>query len=268
MTITHMNDPVCEQLSAWMDGELSPEETKFLERRLQHDEQLQAMFSRMQLMSACMKRQQIMPMDLKLCAKIKTAIESETLLPATLVVAKKRNPIFAWAAAASVAAMAVVFAPRLWQDNTQQQVPVMVSAQTPETNIVPSFASADMVASFPQEISTEKKSPVAASTISPDEVLQDQATLRGEQSPMPLADVESPENFPLNVSAQKKTWPRSSLATGSDPVMEAYLVRHNQMMNDGGGLSGFVPYVDVMAEDQPSANQQIPSNRDAEVNHQ
>ena len=34
----------------------------------------------------------------------------------------------------------------------------------------------------------------------------------------------------------------------SDPAIEAYLVRHNQMLaNDGMG--GFVPYVDVVASD-------------------
>jgi hypothetical protein len=38
----------------------------------------------------------------------------------------------------------------------------------------------------------------------------------------------------------------------SDPAIEAYLVRHNQMLaNDG--LGGFVPYVDVVANGQ-SAN--------------
>ena len=38
----------------------------------------------------------------------------------------------------------------------------------------------------------------------------------------------------------------------SDPSLEAYLVRHNQMLaNDG--LGGFVPYVDVVARDPASA---------------
>jgi hypothetical protein len=50
-----------------------------------------------------------------------------------------------------------------------------------------------------------------------------------------------------------KTWPRSTLAGADAPALEAYLVRHNQMMaNDG--LSGFVPYVDVVATDAPGAD--------------
>jgi hypothetical protein len=34
--------------------------------------------------------------------------------------------------------------------------------------------------------------------------------------------------------------------------MEAYLVRHNEMVSDGG-LGGFVPYVDVVTRERDSA---------------
>jgi negative regulator of sigma E activity len=252
------NDPICEQLSAWMDGELSPEEAKFLERRLQHDEHLQAMYARMQLMSSCIKGQQVRPMPRALCENIKAQLANEAR-PAmgSAAAAKKRSPIFAWAAAASVAALAVIFAPRLWQETAQPSVsnPGLVSLENPDANAVPSFASADMVGYVPTE-NTPQSAAASLPITSSSNVLETPAINRGEQSPMPLASVESPENFPLNVSTQKKTWPRSSLANGNDPVLEAYLVRHNQMMT-GGELGGFVPYVDVMTDsDAAEANKQ------------
>jgi negative regulator of sigma E activity len=35
--MTDLDDHICEQLSAWMDGALPAAEARFLERRLQHD---------------------------------------------------------------------------------------------------------------------------------------------------------------------------------------------------------------------------------------
>jgi hypothetical protein len=74
-------------------------------------------------------------------------------------------------------------------------------------------------------------------------------------SPETLAtsDIASPETFPLNVSSEKKAWPRSPVNANSDPALEAYLVRHNQMMAQDG-MGGFVPYVDVVAQDAEQAD--------------
>ena len=69
---------------------------------------------------------------------------------------------------------------------------------------------------------------------------------------MPL-DSYSPADFPLAENGDRRSWPRSQVLMGrSDPSLEAYLVRHNQMLaNDG--LGGFVPYVDVVARDPASS---------------
>jgi len=72
-----LDDKICEQLSAWMDGELSREEAMFLERRLQHDEALQSLYSRMQISSACMKGQSVRLMPNTLCADIKLALAEQ-----------------------------------------------------------------------------------------------------------------------------------------------------------------------------------------------
>ena len=60
MTQTH---EFAEQLSAYMDGELSEEEARFLLRRLEHDAELRAAWTRMQLASNCLRSQPWRPMD-------------------------------------------------------------------------------------------------------------------------------------------------------------------------------------------------------------
>jgi hypothetical protein len=54
----------------------------------------------------------------------------------------------------------------------------------------------------------------------------------------------SPTEFPLADTARPSSWPRAGLP-GSDPAMEGYLVRHNEMA-DAATLGGFVPYLDVV----------------------
>jgi len=227
-----LDDKICEQLSAWMDGELSRDEAMFLERRLQHDVALQAMYSRLQMTSSCMKGQAARLMPASLSTNIKLALAEEVSSK------KSRKPLIVWAAAASMAFAAIVFIPGMMQDTT---APAPTFAATGEAvsqpNDVPSFASADLIANT-MAVSTE----VSANPSMPASATSNPVV------PATVAAVESPENFPLNVSSEKKSWPRSAVNANSDPALEAYLVRHNQMMAQDG-MGGFVPYVDVVAQD-------------------
>ena len=80
--------------------------------------------------------------------------------------------------------------------------------------------------------------------------------------PLDPAAPDSPTDFPLVDNGEERSWPRSELVAGSsDPAIEAYLVRHNQMMaNDG--LGGFVPYVDVVSNAQPGEAPAAAENED------
>ena len=233
-SMNNLDDKICEQLSAWMDGELSRDEAMFLERRLQHDTALRAMYSRLQMSSACMKGQSARLMPQTLCINIKQAL-SEEMSPK-----KSRTPLFAWAAAASIAFAAIVFVPSMMQ-NTAVPEPKFSNNSAPVSGPAapPSFASADLIASTS---TTAISMPVSASPSTPSPVTSDPAAIET------VAGIESPENFPLNVSSEKRSWPRSAVNTNSDPALEAYLVRHNQMMAQDG-MGGFVPYVDVVAQD-------------------
>jgi hypothetical protein len=128
---------------------------------------------------------------------------------------------------------------------------------------VPSPGSADLVALRVPASTPAPAAPVAAPS-DPEAPALLAATEPSElASPRPLDNpaVDSPADFPLADTGEARRWPRSELVgASSDPAIEAYLVRHTQMLaNDG--LGGFVPYVDVVANGQPAAA----ADDDAEV---
>ena len=209
---------LAEQLSALMDGELPEQQARFLRRRLEHDADLRAAWSRLHLASSCLKGHAVQPLALD-CARVR----ADANLPG-------RRGWMRWAAVASVAPTPVASA-------------ALASASVPAA---PSPASADLVALRPAADGPAATVPASASEPSQASLLASN-TAPADSSPLSV-NGQSPADFPL-VDTGEKAWPRSSLeAVGSDPQLEAYLVRHNQMLAEGG-LGGFVPYVDVVARD-------------------
>lgn len=241
--MTTVADNLSEQLSAFMDGELPEAEARFLQRRLEHDLPLRAQWDRMQLASSCLKGHAVRPMRPSL--QVDTAAEAP--FGAT---GARRRPLWGWAVAASVALLAVLFVPRM--DNADSAVvPAGIAQQVSgdgPLNALPSPSSADLVAS--QRRVEPSGTTVAQSAGTVDTLVADASLRSRDESPLPLSDSQSPSDFPLAEAEDPRTWPRSQLAVAAgDPSLEAYLVRHNQMMaNDG--LGGFVPYVDVVASEQ------------------
>ena len=90
-----------EQLSAFMDGELPDAEARFLLRRLEHDAELRAAWTRMQLASQCMRSQAWRPVDDGFAGRVAAGI---TQAPA----ASKRPALLRWAVAASVLALGLI----------------------------------------------------------------------------------------------------------------------------------------------------------------
>ena len=249
ITMTSLDQNTCEQLSAWMDGELSREESLFLERRLQHDEALQAMYTRLQMTSACMKGQSARLMRHSLCASVNHALSEESSSR------KSRRPLFAWAAAASMAFAAIVFIPSFMQDTATQEPKLADTSETTINNDIDppaTFGSADLVGNRQLAVGTS----IIASSSSP------ATAITSAVNPLPIdlaAGVVSPEDFPLIIRSAKKSWPRAVVNANSDPALEAYLVRHNQMMAQDG-MGGFVPYVDVVAQDTGEGKKETGQN--------
>ncbi|HMB56837.1 MAG TPA: RseA family anti-sigma factor [Arenimonas sp.] len=238
-----LDEKICEQLSALMDGELPADEARFLERRLANEPALRERWERMQLASACMKGQPLRLMRASLAENVAKDLAIEPTAK------KSRRPLLGWAIAASVALLAVAFGPRWGSHETSSTAPVL--ADTPVIQFAPFVAtpsSADLVAeasatAAPME-SLIKPAPRSVPAKNPD---------IGKPTIAAVAGTQSPSDFPLVEGNGTKAWPRSTLPSNTnDPALEAYLVRHNQMMSDDG-LSGFVPYVDVVSNDPGNA---------------
>ena len=251
------DDIIREQLSAWMDGELPESEARFLERRLANDADLRRQYERLQLASSCLKGQALRPMPATLAHGIAASLEAA---PAST----KRSSLIRWSVAASVALLAVLFVPGLMRSGTSTGTAgIAATPATAPANLVATPASADLVAlpvagNGTAEIASESAIAASAPASAAQSLMVADAAFSRQESPLPL-DSQSPEDFPLVENAVQKSWPRSPLATGSDPALEAYLVRHNQMMaNDS--LNSFIPYVDVVTSDK---EQSVGNNSEA-----
>lgn len=255
--MNNADDTIREQLSAWMDGELPAAEARFLERRLANDPLLRRQYERLQLASSCLKGQALRPMPAQLATAVSSALAMDAAAPASSKGIGRRRPV-RWALAASVAALALFIAPGLLRNESADGVRLTA---LPSTNLIASPASADLVA-MPTTNAGAAPSPrpIVEAAPSPEQVLLSDAGKSREESPLSL-DSQSPTEFPLADAAMKRTWPRSPLASRSDPALEAYLVRHNQMLADDG-LGGFVPYVDVVASEKEGT---IPTETGAEA---
>jgi negative regulator of sigma E activity len=249
---------VGEQLSALLDGELPEAQARFLQRRLAHDAALRAKWARMQVGASCLRNQPWQPMAADLPARIAAALDAEPAAP------RRGRRVLGWAVAASVAAFALAFAPRF---ATSPDAPPAVVAQVAPS--AATLAAADLVGSRDAARSADVAAAAPADAVDATVARSDGTLLArtdaarppAGESPMPQT-ADSPADFPL-VATGDKHWPRSQLAGADAPALEALLVRHNQMIaNDG--LSGFVPYVDVVSTDPGSADGIAPADAPAE----
>jgi negative regulator of sigma E activity len=239
--MTDLDETTCEQLSAWMDGALPPDEARFLERRLQHDAALRMKFERLQLASSMLRGHGVRPMPAALPDRIAQAIAVEAP-------ARAGKPWMGWAVAASVALAALVFATRY----------TGVPAEAPQiADATPAAATPAPVASVPATPSVDaphQATPgsadfLASADVSAAPAIATIATADPASTPGALA---SPAEFPLDPSAPPKSWPRSAAPGGAEAELEGYLVRHSEMAG-GDALGGFVPYLDVVAGEDAAA---------------
>lgn len=247
--MTDMQMTLAEQLCSLMDGELPETQARFLRKRIEHDAELRELWSRMHLASSCIKGQPVMPMAPAMSLAVRDAISN----PVAGQVAS-RSPLLRWGIAASLAVLALALAPRLMQSPDGGSVAGTGVAITAAPRALASPAAADLVA---VNALVAVEAPIGAERVDQGAGVATPLVASNEpqpapSSPMPL-DTESPADFPLADSGDKRSWPRSQVLVGrSDPSLEAYLVRHNQMLSNDG-LGGFVPYVDVVTRDPASA---------------
>lgn len=129
----------CRQLSAMMDGELSPDEAKFMLRRLEHDTALAGCWERWQVCGDVLRgrRHALLPADF--AQRVALAIADDGRASVAMSAGTKSRPRFArWgggaALAASVAVVAFLVARQLPNDaGSAPETPPTIVAQTPAT---------------------------------------------------------------------------------------------------------------------------------------
>jgi sigma-E factor negative regulatory protein RseA len=112
-----MTDAIREQLSAFVDGELSAAEAELFLKRVERDAALRQSLDRYLLMSEALRSQSAGGPSRDFASRVATAIEMETAVPHKTGWRMPRSrwamPVAGGAVAASVLAAAVFFAPRL-----------------------------------------------------------------------------------------------------------------------------------------------------------
>jgi negative regulator of sigma E activity len=123
-----------QQLSALMDGDLAADEARFLLRRLQHDEELNAQWERWQLLGDALRGRAVAPAPAGFAQRVGAAIALETRVVAAPSAATKpgRGAALRWggALAASVAAVAL-FVARQQSPDAPKTVPRASLAAVP-----------------------------------------------------------------------------------------------------------------------------------------
>ncbi len=230
-----ITDTDLEQLSAYLDGELSDSERRFFQKRLSADAALREACERAWLASSVLKAQpfQLMPASsaAQICAQCPGS-ESAS-----------RGP---WRMVASVAALAVVLG--LGYQLNRDAAPgfdAPMQAQTlpqvsPTAVLEPSLGLDSKLNSNPEIGPTAvKKAPaqaIARNASPSGNTLQSEAV------------ATDPTQFVLNDAARSKSWPKR------DQAMDDYLARHNQMTDAAAG-SDLITYAQWVSEPELAAEQ-------------
>ena len=211
-----------EQLSAYIDGELSDSERRFFQKRLAADAELRAACERAWIASCILKSQPIQLMPTSCAEAICAGCEDRT---------ETRGP---WRLVASLAAVAVAFGLGM-QLLPSRKNEALAPAQTsqvakPAAVVSPSIAQQ---ADVPMHaVIPAKHSPTLPKPAKPSSSIAQRS--------------DNPSEFALNEAVLAKSWPQR------DAAMQGYLVRHNQMAGNAAG-NDLITYAELLAEPQPEA---------------
>lgn len=134
MTTDKLDTHYFQQLSALMDGDLAPDQARFLLRRMQHDTDLGRCLERWQLCGDAMRGHAEAPAPAGFADRIAAVIALEpALAQAGRASARSRSTLAKWgggALAASVAAIALFMVRQQVPDESQAPVAPMIASQS------------------------------------------------------------------------------------------------------------------------------------------
>jgi sigma-E factor negative regulatory protein RseA len=198
-----MSQPFEEQLSAFMDGELGRDETRFLLRRTESDGQLTARWSRYHLARQALRRQEIVAIRVDFASSIMAQLEAESAPVAA------RTPWLRWGSGGAIAA-AVAVAALMVTRPAEQPSPTPIAATNPARTPQVALATAPSASS---EIAAAN--PAFQTPLVPNSPIQTTAAALS-------TDVTEPAGF--------------------DPRLQSYMIRHYQATGTTG-QPDFVPYI-------------------------
>jgi hypothetical protein len=224
-----INEYDLQQVSAYIDGELSDSERRFFQKRLSNDSALRACCERAWIVSSVLKSQPIQLMPNGSAEAICAQCE-----PATHAL---KRPLY-WVA--SFGALALLVGLSL------QFVPV-------NTSTLPDFVHSGSPILLPdahgiKHLLTQANQNIAVST---KQIIRPNAL---RQSTI-LAAQDSPLQFKLNESTRAKSWPKSN------QDMDDYVVRHNQMIGTNAS-NGLISYAQILTESVDNNVRKISQNAD------
>lgn len=266
-----------QQLSALVDGALSPDEARFMLRRLEHDEALAGCHERWQLLGDVLRGQACAPAPVDFAARVRGAVAAEPAPLAPVAPAERsRDRRSGWrrwgggaALAASVAAVAMFM--------TREQLPTDPPLDAPTTTVIASQAqlppsppavapvaadAAIAVAAVPAAAvaAASRRQDVAAVRRASATRTQQAARSVGERSiepqravasqavPVPVVPAATARALPFGdvAALQAKPWPRSTLA----PVAGGAL---NARFSTQEPQAAFYPFEPRLQEADPAA---------------
>lgn len=147
MTTDKIDNHYFQQLSALMDGDLPPDQARFLLRRMEHDTELTGCWERWQLCGDALRGQAQAPAPAGFADRIALAIAAEPMRSAANATSPRtRSNLARWgggALAASVAAIALFMVRQQVPDEAPSQTAPTVANQSPAP--APSTASPEPV---------------------------------------------------------------------------------------------------------------------------
>jgi sigma-E factor negative regulatory protein RseA len=189
-----MNQPFEEHLSAFMDGELGRDESRFLLRRAEGDDVLAGRWMRYHIARYVLRRQPVLAIRADFSSAILARLDAES------VAETGRVQWLRWGSGGAIAAAVAVAALMVTKPTTEPEVATPIAAST-----APQRAT-QIAAPAPAQIAAA--SPVLQTPLVPNSPIQTQAA-----------------SFGSDLSEQPVTF---------DPRLQSYVIRHYQALGTTG----------------------------------
>lgn len=218
-----MSQPIEEQLSAFMDGELGRDEMRFVLKRAEGDRGLVGRWTRYHVARQALRRQEIVALRADFSSALMTRLDAEE------APVRDRNIWLRWGSGGAIAAAVAVTALMVTKPATEPELTtVAASAPAPAPRVNPS-----VVTTAPSQVaSTSPALNPAFQTLVPNSPIQSTVASFG-------SDLTEPVAF--------------------DPRLQSYLIRHYEATGTTG-QADFVPYI-LLAQPAQVPEQRAAENR-------